>query len=82
MFKNTQNKLTKQLRNHIIIIKGGIIMLIQFSVVNFMSFKNKAVLSFSAGNESLLPENEFKVENERLLKSIALDGANAAGKSK
>lgn len=56
-------------------------MLIQFSVENFMSFKNKAVLSFSAGNESLLPENEFKVENERLLKSIALYGANAAGKS-
>ena len=56
-------------------------MLIQFSVENFMSFKNKAVLSFSAGNESLLPKNEFKVENERLLKSIALYGANAAGKS-
>lgn len=56
-------------------------MLIQFSVENFMSFKNKAVLSFSAGNESLLPGNEFKVENERLLKSIALYGANAAGKS-
>lgn len=56
-------------------------MLVQFSVKNFMSLKNEVIVSMLAGKETLLPENKFKVRNEELLKTIAIYGANASGKS-
>lgn len=58
-------------------------MLIQFSVKNFKSFKEKQDFSMEAGtgNENL--ENIVSLENpnERILKSTAIYGANASGKT-
>lgn len=62
-------------------------MLIQFSVKNFRTFKDKATLSFIASNydkDTREEENIFQstIYNLRLLKSCAIYGANASGKSK
>lgn len=63
------------------------IMLLQFSVKNFRTFKDKAVLSLIATNydkETRETENIYsdKVFGLRLLKSAVIYGANASGKSK
>jgi len=58
-------------------------MLIQFSVENYLSFKNEAVLSF-VGNKTtkeLEPENILNWKNFKILKSVVVFGANACGKS-
>lgn len=62
-------------------------MLIQFSVKNFRTFKDKAKLSFIASNydkDTREDENIFHDINHnlRLLKSSVIYGANASGKSK
>lgn len=61
-------------------------MLIQFSVRNFRTFKEKATLSLIASNydkdreaENIMEDDNF---NLRLLKSAVIYGANASGKSK
>ena len=61
-------------------------MLIQFSVRNFRTFKEKATLSLVASNydkereaENISVDEKF---NLRLLKSAVVYGANASGKSK
>jgi len=62
-------------------------MLIQFSVKNFKTFKDKATLSMVASDyvedtqnaENIIPENEFGL---KLLKSAVIYGANASGKTK
>ena len=62
-------------------------MLIQFSVKNFKTFKDKVTLSMVASDyvkdtqeaENLIPENKFGL---KLLKSAVVYGANASGKSK
>lgn len=56
-------------------------MLLQFSVENFKSFKNKAVLSMEASADKNLSENVAEIEKERILKVATIFGANAAGKS-
>ena len=56
-------------------------MLLQFSVENFKSFKNRAVLSLEASVDNELPNNITILEKDRFLNSIAVFGANAAGKS-
>jgi len=62
-------------------------MLLQFSVKNFRTFKDKATLSLIASNydkETRENENIYYDENFglRLLKSAVIYGANASGKSK
>lgn len=62
-------------------------MLIQFSIKNFRTFKDKATLSFIASNydkDTREEENIFDDINYnlRLLKSCVIYGANASGKSK
>lgn len=62
-------------------------MLVQFSIKNFRTFKDKATLSFIASNydkDTREDENIFKDTNHnlRLLKSCVIYGANASGKSK
>ena len=61
-------------------------MLIQFSVRNFRTFKEKATLSLIASNYDKKREAENIVEdptfNLRVLKSAVIYGANASGKSK
>ena len=56
-------------------------MLIEFSVKNFLSFKEKVTLSLEkeSGNEN--EENTFTFNNEELLKTAVIYGANASGKS-
>lgn len=59
-------------------------MLVQFSVKNFLSFREKVTLSMVASSESDHSENTFEVSDPvpmRLLKSVAIYGANASGKS-
>lgn len=57
-------------------------MLIQFSVENYKSFKEKAVLSLVPSKDSS-HENNISVldSTERVLNTIAIYGANAAGKT-
>ncbi len=62
-------------------------MLIQFSIKNFRTFKDKATISFIASNydkDTREEENIFQDTNYnlRLLKSCVIYGANASGKSK
>lgn len=62
-------------------------MLIQFSVKNYKTFKDKATFSFIASNydkntreeENIYQDEKF---NQRILKSSVIYGANASGKSK
>ncbi len=57
-------------------------MLIQFSVENYLSFKNKAVFSMLAGKDTEHPEAIGDVGGkDRFLKAGAIYGANASGKS-
>ena len=57
-------------------------MLIQFSVENFKSFKDKAVLSLVPSKDTSHENNISILESEeRVLNSVAIYGANAAGKT-
>lgn len=62
-------------------------MLIEFSVGNYRSFKEKVTFSMVAANlvakDKKLDENNVFTVNEdlKLLKSAAIYGANASGKS-
>lgn len=61
--------------------KVDVIMLIQFTVDNFKSFKNTAVLSMEASADKELPDNITEIGKERYLNTAAIFGANASGKS-
>ncbi len=61
-------------------------MLLEFSVANFLSVKERLTLSLAAGGISEYPENTFtlprgKSHSETLLRSAVLYGANNSGKS-
>lgn len=56
-------------------------MLIEFSVENFRSFKDKVTFSMEKGIGDENEVNVFSVENLELLKSSAIYGANASGKT-
>ena len=62
-------------------------MLIEFSVGNYRSFKEKVTFSMVAANlvakdKKLDDENVFSIDDDlKLLKSAAIYGANASGKS-
>jgi uncharacterized protein len=62
-------------------------MLIEFSVANYRSFKEKVTFSMVAANivaknKNLDDSNSFEVDKDlKLLKSAAIYGANASGKS-
>ena len=56
-------------------------MLIEFSVKNFLSFKDKITLSMEKGNGDENLENIFTINNVDLLKTAAIYGSNASGKS-
>jgi hypothetical protein len=57
-------------------------MLIQFTVGNFLSFKERTTLSMVKSALHELPENTIKAsDNLELLKSAVIYGANASGKS-
>lgn len=56
-------------------------MLIEFTVGNHLSFKDKKTLSLEASSIMEFEENTFKVGNYNLLKSVVIYGANSSGKS-
>lgn len=56
-------------------------MLIQFSVENFMPFKNKVVLSLEPSKDKEHPENIINIGDFSAVKTIAIYGANASGKT-
>ena len=56
-------------------------MLIEFSITNFLSFKEKNTFSMIASSDNTLEDNFTNIGNEKLLKMTALYGANASGKS-
>ena len=56
-------------------------MLIQFSVENYLSIKDKVVLSLLASNDNEHPNHLIVDGSKRYLKSAVIYGANASGKS-
>jgi len=57
-------------------------MIIQFTIGNFLSFKEKHTISFRAkAADNTLPDSTFTTNKEKLLRTIAIYGANASGKS-
>lgn len=56
-------------------------MLLQFSVENFRSFKERIVLSLEASPDKELEDNWTSIGREKVLNAAAIFGANAAGKS-
>jgi AAA15 family ATPase/GTPase len=57
-------------------------MIIEFSVENFLSFKERVTLSMDSSSSKKIPQNIIKVPNKgQLLKSVAIYGANSSGKS-
>lgn len=59
-------------------------MLIEFRVRNFRSFQEEQVFSLMKGKETNLPDNSFEIacpHKCHVLKSAAIFGANASGKS-
>lgn len=66
-------------------LKGNLEMLIEFSVTNFLSFREQATLSLVKAKSAELEENNTftpkALAAPELLRSSAVYGANAAGKS-
>ena len=56
-------------------------MIIEFTVGNFLSFRNKKTLSLEATNITEYKGSTFKAGKFHLLKSAVLYGANSSGKS-
>ena len=56
-------------------------MLVEFSVENFRSFKEEAVLSMEASADKNHPYNVVTIGKDRIIKTAAIFGANASGKS-
>lgn len=56
-------------------------MLIQFTVENFLSIKDKVYLSLEPSKDTEHPENILTKGNHEAVSSIAIYGANASGKS-
>lgn len=56
-------------------------MLIEFTVGNFLSFKEKKTLSLEATSIKDNPENVIEAGNYKLLRSVVIYGANSSGKS-
>lgn len=57
------------------------IMLLQFNVTNALSFKDEAILDLVATSDTEHKENLISFRNEKVLPTVAIYGANAAGKS-
>ena len=56
-------------------------MIIEFTVGNFLSFKEKKTLSLKATSITEYKESTFTIGKNKLLKSVVLYGANSSGKS-
>lgn len=56
-------------------------MLIELKIKNCFSIQDEQTLSFIASDDTILSRNTFRVANLTLLKSVAVYGTNAAGKT-
>lgn len=56
-------------------------MLIEFSVANFLSFKDQVTFTMIASKDNALNNNFVSIGNDNILKTTALYGANASGKT-
>lgn len=56
-------------------------MILEFSVSNWLSFKDKVTFSMLAGASNVLDENYVLKGKHRILKAAAIYGANASGKT-
>lgn len=56
-------------------------MILEFSVKNFFSFKEKVTFSMIANSNKELNDNYVEIGGNKVLKSAAIYGANASGKS-
>lgn len=56
-------------------------MILEFSVTNFLSFKNKVTFSMMANSNKGLDDNYVLIDSRKVLKTAAIYGANASGKS-
>lgn len=56
-------------------------MILEFSIKNFLSFKKKATFSMIADTLKGLDDNYITIGDKKILKSAAIYGANASGKS-
>ncbi len=56
-------------------------MLLEFSVSNYLSFKDKTTFSMIANSSRGLEENYIQINDKKILKSASIYGANASGKS-
>ncbi len=56
-------------------------MIIEFTVGNFLSFKEKKTLSLKATSITEYKDSTFEISKNKLLKSVVLYGANSSGKS-
>ena len=58
-----------------------IILILEFSIANFLSFKDKVTFSMVGDNTLELPNNYIGKDKHKILKTAAIYGANASGKS-
>ena len=56
-------------------------MILEFSVTNFLSFKDRATFSMIANATSGLDDNYILYNNRKILKTTGIYGANASGKT-
>ncbi|WP_394354092.1 ATP/GTP-binding protein, partial [Methanothrix sp.] len=56
-------------------------MLLEFSVSNFLSIKDEITLSMVASTDKFLSKNTIQFNKNILLKSVAIYGPNASGKT-
>lgn len=56
-------------------------MLIQFNFKNYKSFRDNATLDFSAADTPEFPNRVVEIGEEKILRTAAIYGANASGKS-
>ncbi|MGQ3087162.1 AAA family ATPase, partial [Flavobacterium sp.] len=56
-------------------------MILEFTVGNFLSFKDKKTLSLEAGRIKELKDNVITVDKYKVLRSATIYGANSSGKS-
>lgn len=56
-------------------------MIIEFSVENFLSFKDKVTFSMIADSNKELPDNYTNLNDKKILKTAVIYGSNASGKT-
>lgn len=56
-------------------------MILEFSIKNYLSFKDKVTFSMLANSNKGLDDNYIEINDKKILKTSAIYGANASGKS-